>query len=152
MFANAKFSGKVKDIDVDLTEVLEDLEQKGLGEEIYSESKKPNIISEKILCGRHFSIISGKKKKSKSSKQKKHSKDINTEKQDPVLPTRPVKHGQKIITVDDDNEEKELSKHDNAKKQDPVLPPAMHKSGKYGQKIITVDDDNEKEGKYFINK
>ncbi|XP_044013965.1 uncharacterized protein LOC122856344 [Aphidius gifuensis] len=107
LFANTKFRGKVIGIDVDLDEVLKDLEQKGLGEKIYSGPKKPNIIADEILRGKHVSIISGKKEK--SNNQKKRSKD------------------------------------DNGEKQRPVSPLAMHKSGKYGKKIIATDDDNGEE-------
>ncbi|KAF7993387.1 hypothetical protein HCN44_007890 [Aphidius gifuensis] len=51
---------------------------------IYLGKKKPTITSNKILRGEHASIISGKKK-IKSNKQKELSKDVNTEKQGPVL-------------------------------------------------------------------
>ncbi|XP_044012177.1 uncharacterized protein LOC122855084 [Aphidius gifuensis] len=105
MFANAKFSDDVIGIDEELAEVLEDLVKEGLGERIYSENKRPSIRSEEILRDRHYSIITGKKKLSKSHNQKKHSKDINSEKQVPVLPSTMHmfgEYGKKIIAVNEE--------------------------------------------------
>ncbi|KAF7992506.1 hypothetical protein HCN44_004850 [Aphidius gifuensis] len=87
-------------VDEELAKFFADLEQSaleenGLKEITYSEIKKPTITSVKILPPTKRITMNSKK-------QKEHSKDDNTEKEDPVLPIRSGKHGKKIITVDDD--------------------------------------------------